>query len=169
MTRKIFEQTAPEKQSGIFTRTNDHFEWPDGPAIFMIDIDPEEGQAAPSMDESISTMHAICPEIRDAPKIWWPSSSSYIYREDGTELTGLRGQRIYVPVDDGREIPRLAKTLWMRSWARGFGYIRLGASGQRLKRSVFDDAVYQPSRLDFAAGASTGAGLYQKRGQPVVI
>ncbi|MFT5967167.1 MAG: hypothetical protein ACI9ND_001080 [Yoonia sp.] len=169
VTRSVYDATPPEKRTGMIARTNDHFEWPAGPAVFMIDIDPEEGQVAPSMDEAISILHKICPEVRDIPAIWYPSSSSYIYRDDGTELHGLRGQHIYVPVDDGRDIPHLAEALWMRSWSMGLGYIKVGASGQKLKRSVFDNAVYQPSRLDFAAGASTGAGLYQNRGAPVVI
>jgi hypothetical protein len=80
------------------------------------------------MDEALSTLNKICPEMSNAPKIWYPSSSSFICREDGTQLTGLRGQRIYVPVDDARETPRLVNAIWMRSWALGLGYIRIGLS-----------------------------------------
>lgn len=158
-----------DKREGHIARSNDHFEWSDGPGIFMIDIDPPKDGLALSKDGAISIVREIAPELNDVPMLWYPSSSSYIYADDGRELRGLRGQRLYIPVSNARKIPDLAEALWDRAWANGHGTIVVSIAGQILKRTFFDKSVYQPSRLDFAAGACTGVGIIQKRGIPEVV
>ncbi len=80
-----------------------------------------------------------------------PSSSSYLYH--GTrEVHGLRGQRVYIPVARASDIPAFGQLLYERLWLLGYGYFVLSASGQLLDRTPLDRSVWQPERLDFAAG-----------------
>jgi hypothetical protein len=163
------ERMPKDKRDGYIARTNDCFQWSDGPGIFMIDIDPPKDGPALSKDGAIAIVREVAPALSDVPMLWYPSSSSYIYTDDGRELRGLRGQRLYVPVTDARKIPDLADALWDRAWAAGHGSIMVSKAGQILKRTFFDKCVYQPSRLDFAAGACTGQGIIQKRGKPELV
>ena len=88
--------------------------------------------------------------------LWWPSASSHICdAETGEDLTGLRGQRIYLMVREaatsrGRERP------WSTGLAAGHGRIVVSAAGAALERCPVDGSVWQPERLDFAAGAVCG-------------
>lgn len=169
VTKSKLAAMPENKREGHIARSNDHFEWSDGPGIFMIDIDPPKAEPALSKEGAIALVREIAPELSDVPMLWYPSSSSYIYTDDGRELRGLRGQRLYVPVSDARKIPDLVDALWERAWAAGHGTIMVSKAGQILKRTFFDKCVYQPSRLDFAAGASTGLGINQKRGTPELV
>jgi len=167
ITKRAYEK-LPESQKDLFlTRSNAHFVWPEGPAIMMFDIDPPSHGAALSRESVLKLFEEVCPMLREVPKIWFPSSSSHICcRETGEDLTGLRGQRLYMPVARGTEIPEIAEAIWTRLWAEGHGFIQISKSGMRRKSTPIDRTVYQPSRLDFAAGAATGPGLFQKRGKP---
>lgn len=169
VTKAVYDAMPETERQGTIARCLDHFKWHDGPGIFMIDYDPEVQETALRKDELLGLLNIVAPELQGVPKVWWPSSSSHICTEDGKDLTGLRGQRIYIPVRDARTIPRLSETLEKRFWASGYGYIRVSKSGQCLKRTPIDHAVYQPNRLDFAAGASTGKGLVQMRGLPELL
>lgn len=169
VTKDDYDRLPEEQRTGYVSRSNDHFFWPEEPGIFMIDIDPPKDGPALSKEDAIQLIRSVAPELRNVPMLWYPSSSSFLYSVGGEELSGLRGQRLYVPVSNARDIPALADALWTRCWAMGHGRISISKSGQILKRTVFDKAVYQPCRLDFAAGASTGPGLVQKRGEPEVV
>ena len=97
--------------------------------------------------------------------LWWPSASSHICdAETGEDLTGLRGQRIYLMVREAGDIPRAGAVLVDRFWAAGHGRIAVSAAGAALERCPVDGSVWQPERLDFAAGAVCGEGLVQRRG-----
>jgi hypothetical protein len=100
--------------------------------------------------------------------LWWPSSSSNIFK--GSErLTGLAGQRLYLLVTDGRDIPRAGAALAEYLWAAGHGYCTISSSGSLLDRCLVDSSVWQSNRIDFAAGAHCSPPLEQRRGQPVLI
>ncbi|WP_417270401.1 hypothetical protein [Celeribacter sp.] len=169
VTKSELAAMPEAKREKHIARSNDHFEWSDGPGIFMIDIDPPKDGPALSKERAIEIVRKVAPEMNQMPMLWYPSSSSFIYTDDGRELRGLRGQRLYVPVANARKIPDLADALWERAWAAGHGSIIVSKAGQILKRTFFDKCVYQPSRLDFAAGASTGQGIIQKRGKPELV
>ena len=150
-------------------RTNSTLSWPAGPGILMLDYDPSSaGDAVLSCAELLEALYIACPSLRDIDIVWWPSSSSHIFKGD-EELTGLRGQRFYVPVQDAADIERAGRDLMDRLWALGFGRFDVSSSGALLERSLFDRSVWQPSRIDFAAGADCGPGLRQERGLPLVI
>lgn len=156
-------------QPKTIARTEDHFTMNDGPGIMMLDYDPPSGKPSLSRDELLEVLVSAVPQLADIQLIWWKSSSSNICKVGGEDLTGLRGQRIYVPVQDATDIPRAGKTLQAKLWLAGHGFIFVSASGSMLERTTFDASVWQPSRLDFAAGAVTCSALEQRRGAPILL
>ncbi len=150
-------------------RTQAVFGWHDGPGILMLDYDaPKDGTKQLGAKELINTLLKACPDIKSSNLIWWPSTSSLIYAGD-TKINGLKGQRIYLFVKDANDIARAGKTLNERLWAIGYGRYEVSESGSLLMRNVFDGAVWQSNRIDFAAGAMCGLGLEQRRGKPTVL
>ena len=135
----------------------------------MLDYDaPKDG---PGLDRSelLDAIHEAVPELEATPKLWLPSSSSHICESGGKDLTGLRGQRLYIALEEASDAPRVGDQIGLRLWAAGNGRLEISKSGSLLKRSLIDLSVFQPSRLDFAAGASVGRGLEQRRGTPELI
>ena len=166
MTRKAFaEAGGPE---GVTTRTNDAFRWPAGAGVMMLDYDPTAGGDALGRDALVQAIRAAAPGLAGAGLLWWPSASSCIWAGD-TELRGINGQRLYLLVQDAADIPRAGAALVARLWLAGHGHIEISKSGAMLERTLVDASVWQPSRLDFAGGAACGAGLDQRRGDPVII
>jgi hypothetical protein len=157
------------RPDGPLPRSNAVFAWPTGPGVMMLDYDaPKDGAKPLSKIELLKTLLAACPGINDANLIWWPSTSSHIYAGE-TEISGLRGQRFYIFVQDARDIERAGAALNERLWALGHGRYEVSQSGSLLNRAVFDGAVWQSNHIDFAAGAKCGPGLKQRRGTPFVF
>ncbi len=168
VTSAVWE--AEGRPEGKLPRTNETFAWPTGPAILMIDYDPENGSAALSREALVEAICSAVPALRDVEMLWWPSASSHIHdTSSGEDLTGLRGQRLYIVVMDGRDIPRAGKVIADRLWLAGHGYVKVSASGSLLPRTLVDTSVWQTSRLDFAAGAQCEGPLVQDRGEPTLI
>jgi hypothetical protein len=156
----------PEDQ---LPRSKAVFNWPTGAAVMMLDYDaPKDGTKPMGRKELVQTLMSVCPKLNSSGLIWWPSTSSHIYAGEN-QVAGLKGQRIYLLVKHGTDIERAGKVLNERLWANGFGRYEVGEGGQLLSRSVFDGAVWQTNRIDFAAGAKCGTGLEQRRGQPVLL
>lgn len=153
----------------VVSRTRDHFAWPDGPGILMLDYDAPMDSAPLGMDALCNALAAACPALADTPAIWRPSASSCIFNEAGAELRGIAGQRLYVPVLDANDIPRAGQVLFDRLWLAGFGWYEISKSGSLLARAVIDANVFQPERLDFCGGASVGKGLVQRLADPVLF
>jgi hypothetical protein len=162
-----------QKEDGklpVIARDRAHFSYPEGPGVLMLDYDPPKDGPILSHDELLETIYSVCPEIQHAPHIWWASASSCIYRTDtGEELRGVMGQRVYVPVKNGREIPRTGQVLFDRLWLANYGRYDVSKSGSLLCRTIVDGAVWQPERLDFAGGAACGEGLEQRRPEPLLV
>ncbi|WP_371813454.1 hypothetical protein [Ruegeria sp. HKCCA5426] len=155
---------------GTIARSEDYFAWPKGPAILAADYDPRSDHAALSRDELWRQVVTAAPGYADHDVLWGCSSSSFIFDADfGDEVVGLKGQRVYMGVEDGTDIPRAAAVLLKRLWLNGFGYILISASGTQLIRATLDPCMYQPSRLDYASGAVCGEGLEQRRPDAFLI
>ena len=165
-TARRFE--ADGRPAGVTTRTNETFSFPSGPGWMFIDYDPiGDGKRVLNREELFFLIEKAVPGIFDAGAVWLPSSSSHIFNGD-IDLTGLRGQRIYLPVQDATDIPRAGAILHDRLWLIGKGRYDVSKSGSLLDRSLVDTSVWQPSRLDFGAGASCVSPLKQKRGEPFI-
>ena len=170
VSMKRRELTKRQKRElPVVTRTKDSVVWPAGPGLLMLDYDPPDGGTPLTSSELCDAIYAVVPPIADAPHICRPSASSLLYAEhDGRELRGVRGQRLYVVVQEARDIERAAKVLQARLWLLGHGRFEVSRSGTLLDRTLIDGAVFQPSRLDFAGGANCGTGVVQRLPPPEV-
>lgn len=160
------------KQAGYpssqIARTKNAINWQTGPGILMLDYDPpKNGASALSREQLLEILFEACPGMELLQHLWWPSTSSCIYHGD-KELTGIRGQRIYILVQDANDIARAGHAVLTRLWAKGHGCYEVSKSGALLERGLFDASVWQPNRIDFAAGAKCHGDLQQKRGDPVL-
>ena len=166
VTKNSYENL--DTKEGVFTRSKEHFKWGNGPGIFMLDYDPQDGQAILDETDLIKILTQSFPELRMAGYVWWVSSSSYIYTGD-IEQSGLKGQRVYFIVKSAQDIERAGKVLIDRLWLNGYGRLDVGVAGQLLERTVFDANVWQSNRIDFAAGAVCSDGVEQRRGKPKIV
>ena len=147
---------------GDITRTKDTFIYKQGqPALLMLDGDSPPDKPPLSKDEWLTCLYEACPDLAKVARLWRASTTSYIYDKSGNELRGLTGQRLYVGVVDGADIPRASEVLFKRLWLKGHGRIEISKSGAFLKRAPVDAAVFSPERLDFVAGAVCRDGLSQ--------
>lgn len=137
--------------TGAITRTKDVFSYPDT-GVMMLDYDPAPNADPLSAEELRNTIIEAVPELSDVDMLWRPSAGSCIFNGE-VEMVGISGQRLYLLVQPGTRIPELGTLLDKRLWLSGHGRIELSKSGAMLCRSTVDTSVWQPERLDFAAGA----------------
>ena len=155
---------------GDITRTRECFDWPAGPGFLLLDYDPAPGFAPMDAGALYATIKGACPAVAEAPMVAAASGSTFIYNGDTGEcVKGAGGLRQWVHVADARDIPRAGQVLFDRLWLAGHGYYAVSKSGALLERGLIDAAVWQPERLDFAAGASCVAPLEQRRPEPLVV
>lgn len=157
----IVTRKASDRGAKGITRTRDNFAYPEGPGVLMLDYDPKPGTEPLPKPALLALVGEFCPEPADAAQLWRPSTSSCIYRKDGTEVRGITGQRLYLLVKDATDIPRAGAMLHARCWLAGHGYFLVSKSGALLERGPFDSVVWQPERLDFCGGADCGEGITQ--------
>jgi hypothetical protein len=167
LTKSEYEKRGRPK--GFSPRTNDAFRWNAGPSIMFLDYDAVPGEEPMSREDLVASLEHACPGILDAGYIWTTSASAGILDGEGNDLTGISGQRIYIPVKSGLDIPRATEVLEEKLWNAGMGRIEIAKNGAMLKRSLFDFAVYQQSRLDFVGPADLQPPLNQKPKLPMVV
>ncbi len=165
VTKKVTEAEPKPRQ---LARTKEHFKFKEQPGVMTLDYDPEDPKNALTPEQLWAHLTAISPTIENAQVPWWCSASSYIHGPGG-ELQGLRGQRLFPLVKDTSDIERAGRNLADRCWLAGLGYIKIGDAGQRLKRTLFDEAMHEPARLDFVGGAICMPPLSQQRPPPLVM
>jgi uncharacterized protein (DUF927 family) len=132
--------------------------------ILILDYDPPKEGKALSRDELWQAIRKACPAIEGA--VWTPSSSSNIWQGD-KEVSGLKGQRLYLLIRDLGDSKRFLETLFNRLWLQGYGYMMVDAAGRLHSRTLVDRAMTHTAHLDYAGGAILGDGLSQDR--PVEI
>jgi hypothetical protein len=156
------------RPTGTLPRTEKTFSYcRERPGILALDYDPPD-PAPLARDELVARLRGACPELATAEILWWPSAGSCIWNGE-QELRGVCGQRLYLLVKDAADIPRAGKALVVHLWAAGEGYVKIASSGSLLARTLFDESMWQASKLDFAAGAVCREPLTQRRGAPVLI
>lgn len=142
----------PQAEPGTIPRTAEAFRWNAGPGWLLLDYDPAPDGDSLSRDAWLARLFEVAPELEHAPRVWSVSSSSEIWNaETGEQVTGIRGQRLYILVADSRDIPRAGAVLFDRLWLAGHGYYMVSKSGALLARADVDSSVWQTNRLDFAA------------------
>lgn len=165
---KVVSKKKLEAHPGAIARTSQFFQFSERPSIMMIDYDPPKGAEPLQREALLEMVRDVIPDLNSAPHAWSASASSCIYSEEGEELSGISGQRVYMLVSSGGDIEKAGKRLHERLWLRGHGYFAVSSVGYLLNRSAVDSSVYQAQRLDFAAGAKCMNGLQRKRPAPVV-
>lgn len=160
-----------DRPAGAIERSRAHFGWGTGPGVLMLDYDPSKSEGEPLKPAAL--IDALCsavPALANVEMLWMPSAGSCVYHADtGKEIAGIRGQRVYILLDRASEIPRVGALIFARCWLAGFGHFNISAAGSLLDRSLVDAAVFQPERLDFAAGAICDAPLVQRRREPELV
>ena len=151
-------------ESGAKVRSASEFGLKAGPGLLYLDSD--SGNL--SREALWGTVVTLLPAMVGAGVIWRPSGSSHVCR-GSEDLTGLKGQHVYVMLADASDGPRVTQILFARMWLAGLGEIVVSKSGSLLVRSPVDLAVTDPARLIFAGGAHCGPGLEQRRGEPVIL
>ncbi len=165
----VTSKVAVERpRSGQLARTKENFKFREQPGVMILDYDPPDPQNALTREQLWEQLTKLSPAVAAAQCVWWCSGSSHIHGPDG-EIQGLRGQRFYLLVMDASDIERAGKNLAARCWLGGQGYIKISTSGSCLKRTLFDEAMHEPARLDFIGGAVCTGELSQRRGQPVIM
>ena len=159
----VVAQSVFNPQVGAITRTRENFTFSPGPGVLMLDYDPPKEAAALSNVELMAMLHKACPELKGVGMLWRPSSSS------GVAGAQVRGQRVYIMVNDASQIPRLGKLLFDRLWVEGFGYYAISKSGHMLERGPIDTSVWKPEGLDFAAAPVLGPGITRAKYDSIII
>lgn len=137
---------------GAIARDRDNFDWPSGPGILFLDVDPTHAETHCGTAAGIHrTLIAALPELASAAALVIPSSSAGIANAESGEVLKPAGSwHVYILVRDARDIARCGKVLFDRLWLAGHGRMVASKSGQVLVRSLIDGLVWQPERLDFA-------------------
>lgn len=159
----VLVQSAIMPPPDTVFRTRDYFAFGTLSGILMLDYDPPKNSPAVSQYELIAMLHKACPELKGIGMLWRPSSSSGV---DGAEI---RGQRIYIMVNDASQIPRIGKSLFDRLWLMGYGYYVVSEAGHALERAPIDAAVWRPEGMDFAASPVLGPGITRTSYESIII
>lgn len=166
LSRGKFDQAG--KPQGATTRTKENMTWSTGPALMMIDYDPDG--AALSRDELTDALYLCCPALREVAHVWTVSTSSCLQnKKTKTMVRDIEGQRVYIPAANGTDIPRAASVLAKRAWLNGFGYIKISKAGSMLPRCILDESVFQPNRIDYCAPAQCQEPLTQIKPKPELL
>jgi hypothetical protein len=161
---RVVKSDEVHRTPSAIARSREFFGYRRGPSIMMLDHDADHLPDRFDRNGLRERLLRAVPELQVAPMAWRPSASSGICGINGEPLTGLSGQRLYLPVADGSTVPACGKLIYERLWADGCGAFMVSQSGMLLDRNLFDASVFQPERLDFAAAPRLGPGL--TRGVP---
>lgn len=156
--------TTLKPKPGCLSRITENFGFGKTGGILTLDYDPRGTTL--SREELVQTIRDIGVIPPETALIWWCSGSSHIFNED-EEIQGLKGQRLYFLVEHAADIPRAGRVIVDRCWLADLGFILIGDDGKRHYRGLFDSAMFEPARLDFAGGAICEAPLRQNRGAPI--
>jgi hypothetical protein len=160
---EIVAQNVANPAPGAITRTRDNFQFQTSAGVLMLDYDPPKDGPALSPSELMQMIRQSCPALATVGMLWRASASS------GVAGVGIRGQRIYILVNDASEIPRIGTVIFTRLWLASFGYYMISKSGQLLERAPIDASVWKPEGLDFAAAPVLAHGIQRTMYKSLVI
>jgi putative DNA primase/helicase len=131
------------------------------PGILIIDVDFKDadevaglhlggGQPYKTHEAALEVLSTILPEgDHCALMIGWSTSSNLFI--GAVQVKGTGGIRIYIPVTDASQIPRLLEIMQRRSWLHGEGWAFVDKAGGFQERSFVDLALARTTQPDFAA------------------
>jgi hypothetical protein len=164
-TLKLRGRAYPEINGlPLIARLESLFRWRKGGSVLIIDVDDLD-----LSDQAVLEMiYSVCPALRSAPHVVANSAGSYIYN-NGTQLIGQKGRRVYAFIKDGEDTARAGKILYAQTLLKGLGWARPSDAGRPLVRSPIDVSMFQTQKLDFVGGALLVPPLHQKRPSPYVV
>lgn len=127
------------------------------PHYLLLDFD----DAGVTPQGALDILAAIDPQLSEAGGVILPSSSSYIYREDWTELIGVGNFHIYLEVSG--DPSEYGRTLFRRLILNGRGKPFLTKNGTVKIKTLFDSSVLSPEREIFVAQPVLHDGLRSDR------
>jgi hypothetical protein len=165
---KIVSERNFKGQYGTITRTKKFFKYPKKNALCLFDYDFKPGMKSLSHETWLKIMSGAVPGFEQAGYVLTPSTSACLYDKGGRQLAGGGyGFHHYCIVLDPADTQRFNDVLFKRLWLAGYGYIFVSRSGAQLERTIYDQFVMSPERLDFVAGAVCRDGLEQRLPDPV--
>ena len=132
----------------VLARTKEFYSYSKGTGIMMIDHDPSVYGPAISSEKLVQILESIHKGFNKSARIVKPSLSSGIVRV-GADMSSVQGFHLYIPVSNAADIPRYGNVLFQRLWLMDYGFIAVSSNGSLLLRSIVDNAVFSPERLDF--------------------
>jgi hypothetical protein len=150
--RKLNGTTDPN----VIARSRDYIIYRPGEfALALVDYDTKG--MPPSVKRRLGELGglwpalvSVIPELAAVARVVRKSTSAGLSRIDtGEKLSGSGGEHVFLVVEDGEDIERLLKTLHLRCWLAGLGWLMVGVGGQLLERSIVDRVVGSPERLVF--------------------
>jgi putative DNA primase/helicase len=163
---------AGKEKPGEVSASKQYLSHRNQPGILIIDVDIKDadevaglylsgGQPYKTHEAALDVLSKILPEADQcALMIGW-STSSNLYN-GSKRVKGTGGIRIYMPVTDASQIPRLLEIMHKRSWVQGEGWGFVDRAGRFHERSFVDTALDRPTQPDFAA-PDLSDGLTQDR------
>jgi hypothetical protein len=152
---KVVTKDKLDGHADTIARTKDSLVYrADRPALVLLDFDRDgmPSKVARRLKDFWQALVEVLPALHNAAHVIRASTSSGLSRSDtGDRLPDSGGWHGYVVVRDGTDAERFLATLHDRCWLNGLGWIKLGAAGQKLERSIIDRMVAAPERLVFEA------------------
>ena len=150
-------KTAPEKTSPI--RSKEFLDFPLDSAFLLLDFD----DSGKSPDEALQILAEVDPQFETCGAAVIPSSSSYIYTEDGTEIMGEGNFHIFVELHGSRNPEEYGTLLFERLQLIGHITPKVTKAGTVVMKSLFDRVVLSPEREIFSADPVCEYPLVSKR------
>lgn len=146
-------------KNGQPTRSKEFLNFFPGSSWLLLDFD----DSGKSPEEAIEILAQVDPQIKDCSLAVVPSSSSYIYTEDGEEIVGEGNFHIFVELEGERDPKEYGKLLFDRLILNGLGTPYIQKSGAISVRSLFDLVVCSPEREIFSANPECKKPLVSHR------
>ena len=144
---------------GTPNRSKDYLNFFPGSSYLLLDFD--ESGKTPA--EALAILAEIDPQFATCGAAVIPSSSSYLYKEDGTELIGAGNFHIFVEVKGERNAEIYGGIIFDRLMLRGFLYPHVTKSGSIIMKSIIDRSVMSAEREIFSAVPVCDSPLVSKR------
>jgi hypothetical protein len=138
-------------KDGCIARIKDNFQYPDNAFILFDHDSSDRGYTVSNVDEFISILESIDPQMQTCAYTSKSSASSGI-RLDGEMLKSNKNFHLYMVIP-GERLKPYAEILFKRCILNDLGHIFISKNGRKYIRTIFDAAVHSPERLDFIAPA----------------
>lgn len=147
------------KPANAITRTNDNFRRSsEHNGILTLDCDDKRL----SKEQFLNAVRSVIP-LDELAYVYTTSSSSWLYVNDELK-DGVKGQRLYIAVDNASLIKEAGEALYDRLWLADHGKYEVSKSGALLDRCIIDKAMFDGgARLDFVGGSHCVEPVTQKR------